>query len=142
MRKIDYRLYYYFATAIFSLVFAVVGFSYNAWRLEETESNNNIRTASFELLTNLAQLEQIVYAAHYDKDEIAGNPRKGWVKVGLIEDLSALISAQVETRAIELKETWGTNWSEMNDSREATDQIVSSIETIRNEIKKVLRNLR
>ena len=36
-----------FFTAFFSLIFAVVGFGYNAWRIETTERNDNVRTASF-----------------------------------------------------------------------------------------------
>lgn len=31
-----------------------------------TEENSNIRTASFQVLIELAEREQIVYAAHYD----------------------------------------------------------------------------
>lgn len=62
------------------LVFAVIGFSYNAWRLESSEKNNNVRLAAFTVITELAQLEQLVYAAHYDQDPVNGSPRKGWVK--------------------------------------------------------------
>ena len=108
--KLENKLQAYYITAILSLVFAVVGFSYNAWRLEATEDNNNIRTASFEVLGELAELEQIIYAAHYDKDEIEGNPRKAWVKVGLVVDLSALISKSVEKKSLNLRETWSKNW--------------------------------
>jgi len=36
----------YYFTAVFSMIFAVTGFSYNAWRMEVSEANNNIRTAS------------------------------------------------------------------------------------------------
>lgn len=37
-------------TAVVSLVFAVSGFSYNAWRLEQSEENNIVRDASFHVL--------------------------------------------------------------------------------------------
>jgi len=97
--ELEDKLKVYYVTAIFSVVFAVVGFSYNAWRLEVTEDNSNIRAASFEVLTVLAELEQIIYAAHYDKDTKEGSPRKGWVKIGLIVDLDSLISKSSEEQA-------------------------------------------
>ena len=62
--KLVHKLKAYYLTAILSLVFAVIGFSYNAWRLEATEDNSNIRTASFEVLGELAELEHVIYAAY------------------------------------------------------------------------------
>jgi len=60
---LENKLKAYYVTAIFGVVFAIVGFGYNTWRLELSEDNNNVRTASFEVLTNLAELEQVIYAA-------------------------------------------------------------------------------
>ena len=62
------RMKVYQATALFSVLFALLGFSYNVWRMEVTEQNSNVRDAAFELLLQLAELEQVVYAAHYDND--------------------------------------------------------------------------
>lgn len=98
------KLRLYYITTIFSLLFAVVGFSYNTWRLEVSEDNNNVRTASFEVLKSLSEFEQVIFAAHYDQDDDAGNPRLGWIKIGLIVDLSGLISPEVESSAVQLKE--------------------------------------
>ena len=48
----DSRIYrqvsLYRMTLIFSVVLALIGFSYNVWRMEVTEKNSTIRTASFE----------------------------------------------------------------------------------------------
>ncbi|MCL1123885.1 hypothetical protein [Shewanella surugensis] len=55
-------------TAIFSALFALVGFSYNVWRMEISEHNTTVRSASFELLLQLAELESIIYANFYDKN--------------------------------------------------------------------------
>ena len=74
MSDLEKKFKVYYLTAIFSLIFAVVGFSYNAWRLEVTEDNSNIRTTAFEVLTELAELQQLIYSAHYDHDMVAGNP--------------------------------------------------------------------
>ena len=103
---LEIKLRAYYLTAIFSLVFAVVGFSYNAWRMEVSEDNNTVRTAAFEGLKELAEFEQIVFAAHYDQNLIEGSPRKGWVKVGLIVDLSTLISAEVVNESKQLHTAW------------------------------------
>jgi len=62
--KARFRIYY--ITAMFSLLFSVAGFSYNAWRMEVSEANNNISTAAFEALTGLAAIQQLIYAAIFD----------------------------------------------------------------------------
>ena len=101
--ELDRKLKVYYMTAIISMIFAVVGFSYNAWRLEVSEDNSNIRTASFEVLQELAELEQTIYALHYDNYVTEGSPRKAWVSVGLIVDMSMLISPEVIKEAENLK---------------------------------------
>ena len=93
----------YFFTAIASVVFAFIGFSYNAWRMEASEDNNNTRIASFQILQELAELELIVFAAHYDNNKIDGSPRKGWVKVNLIHDLSYLAVDKVHLKTKDLQ---------------------------------------
>ena len=131
----------YYITAVLSLVFAVIGFSYNAWRLEVTEDNSNVRTASFEVLTNLAELELIIYAAHYDKDKFEGSPRKGWVKIGLIVDLSVLISRSVEGQSLKLRDVWSKSWERMTNDRKATNRLIEEVDLVRNEIKLILSSL-
>jgi hypothetical protein len=135
------RLRVYYLTAIFGVIFAVLGFSYNAWRLEVSEDNSNIRTASFEVLVLLAELEQLIYAAHYDQDFDEGNPRKGWVKVGLIVDLSTLIGSAAKEESRELKTAWGQNWQSMPNNRSATDFLIQEIDSVRSEIKLTLKQL-
>jgi len=139
--QIDSKLKLYYATSIISLLFAIVGFSYNAWRLEISEDNSNIRTASFEVLKQLAELERIVFAAHYDQDPQEGNPRKAWVKVGLIADLSSLISPEVELKANTLKTLWSESWRNVAKSQPITENVVAKIDDVRIEIKKVLSSL-
>ena len=82
----------------FLLVF--VGFGYNIWRTEKTESNNNVREAAFGVLQELASLEQLVYAIHYDHSTEQGTPRNGWVKIGLIQNMSMLVAPTVENKAV------------------------------------------
>ena len=136
------RLRVYYITSIFSIFFALIGFSYNLWRLEVSEKNNTIRIAAFSMLTELAELEQIVYAAHYDKDTIVGNPRNGWVKVGLIVELSNLISEPVTAESLILKKIWGRNWSSIPNAEGAANEMVDQIDNVRGNIRKTLTELR
>ncbi|TMN87233.1 hypothetical protein CWB66_21980, partial [Pseudoalteromonas sp. S558] len=78
----------YFFYGISSVVCAFIGFRYNAWRMEVSEDNNNTRIESFKILQELAELELIVFAAHYDRNEVEGSPRKGWGKVNLNHEWS------------------------------------------------------
>ena len=136
--ELENRLKVYYVMAIFSMFFALLGFTYNAWRMEVSEDNNTIRTASFEVLKVLAETQQLIYAAHYDQNEIEGDPRKGWVKIGLIVDLSFLINQSVERRAQQLRQAWQDNWGIMADDRHATNKLINEIEQVRSEIKSTL----
>ena len=135
------RMKWYQATALFSVLFALVGFSYNVWRLEVTEHNSSVREAAFESLLQLAELEQLVFAAHYDQDPVAGNPRVGWVKVGLIIDLSAICGEGVQAAALVLKQTWSEDWASMASDQEATERIVAAIDATRLAVKDSLSML-
>ena len=131
----------YQKTVIFSVLFTLVGFSYNVWRMEVSENNNKIRTASFEILINLSSLEQLVYTAYYDDNPNEGNPRKGWVTVGLIDDLSVLTNDEVKVKATVLKKVWSVHWETISTSQQAVDQIVVAIDSVRDEIKRSLNSL-
>lgn len=135
------KLKSYYFTAVLSLLFAVIGFSYNAWRMEVSESNNNIRTASFEVLQELSDLERVIFAAHYDKDQIKGNPREGWIKVGLISDLSVLIGSEVEQKSNKLKSTWSQSWQRLPEHEQVATELIADVDAVRTEIKMVLSDL-
>ena len=135
------RLHLYQITVIFSVLFALIGFSYNVWRMEVSEENNTIRTACFEILINLSSLEQLIYTAYYDKDIKEGSPRKGWVIVGLIVDLSAITDTTVKRQSVALKAAWSKNWSTVAASRNSVDEIVEAIDSVRTDIKKLLSSL-
>ena len=141
MKKAAKKIQAYYFTAVFSVIIAVVGFSYNTWRLEVTEDNSNIRTAYFEFLSMLSELEQNIYSLHYDGNEIEGSPRIGWVKVGLIVDLSGLISNDAQVRAERLKNTWAATWEMLDTDRDSVNQLVNDIDSVREEIKIQLAQL-
>ena len=89
--------------AIISLLVALIALGYNTWRNEQTEHNRNVRQAGFEMLVHIADLRRIVYLAHYDKDAEGGNPRKGWAKVLVIQDLGQLMPSTARMRTSEVQ---------------------------------------
>ncbi|MEZ9820075.1 hypothetical protein AB4238_05540 [Shewanella sp. 10N.286.45.A1] len=123
-------------TAVFSMLFALVGFSYNVWRMEITEYNN-VRSASFELLLQLSELESIIYAAHYDQDVIQGSPRKGWIKVNLIADLSVVTEPDIQTAAEALKADWQLNWESVASDENSAMQVVGKIDDTRLKVRQL-----
>ncbi|MCE9686759.1 hypothetical protein LZP73_11135 [Shewanella sp. AS16] len=128
-------------TAVFSMLFALIGFSYNVWRMEVTETNATLREASFEMLLQLSELELNVYAAYYDQDAIEGNPRRGWVKVGLIEDLSMLMPAEIRLAAKELKQSWSEHWSRLPTEETSAISVVTAIDATRAQVRQALAAL-
>ncbi len=139
---LERRLRWYQAATLFSVMFALLGFSYNVWRMEQTEHNSSVREASFEMLLQLAELEQLVYAAHYDGDPVAGNPRSGWVIVGLVVDLSSACSAEVRNRALALKALWADGWAGLADDRALVDGLVEAMDATRHAVHAALDGLR
>jgi sensor domain CHASE-containing protein len=131
----------YQVAVVASLLFALLGFSYNVWRMEVSEQNTNTRTACFELLLVLSELEQLVYSAHYDQNTVEGSPRKGWVKVGLTEDLSVLTTKKVKQSLVQLKDTWISHWESIAIDEDSVKVIVFSIDNSRAEIKMLLQDL-
>ncbi|WP_231731535.1 hypothetical protein [Colwellia sp. TT2012] len=109
--------------------------------MEVSENNNNIRTASFHILLNLFSLEQIVYAAYYDNDMKAGNPRKGRITVGLIGAFAVLTNDEVKNKAKTLYNVWSAHWQEMPTNQLSVDKIVEAIDSVRYEIKLALSSL-
>ena len=89
----------------------------------------------------LAELEQIIYAIHYDKDVQLGNPRTAWVKVGLVLDLSHITDQQLGTQAEQLKNTWQQHWQMITTERSSVDLMVKQIDMMRDEIKRLIRGL-
>ena len=75
------------SVALISLFVALSGLAYNTWRNEQTEENNNIRTAGIELLLLLGEFDRVVFHRQYDNDPVLGNPRTGWSLVLTIRDL-------------------------------------------------------
>jgi hypothetical protein len=131
------------AVALISLLVALGSLGYNTWRNERTEHNRNIRTATFELLTKLAELERVTYLAQYDRDVNGGNPRTGWTYVLVIRDLATVVPAPVPARARELQNTWSENWENLGkDDEAAVNRIDDAVGNLRAASLDTLRSLR
>ena len=130
------------AVAIISLVVALASFSYVTWRNERTEHNRTVRQASFQLLTSLGEMQQVVYHAHYDHDAVHGNPRTGWVYVQTIADFSASMPAPVPRCAAELLVAWRDHWEALGVRDADAEAISDSIDRCRAAVVAALKALR
>lgn len=134
------------AIAIISLIIAITALSYSTWREEVTEKNRNTRVAAFEVLKNLGQLQVVINAVHYAPDHAISNPMSnpmlGWGYIALISDLSELLPSPIPETTRKLTETWGESWSQIKTDEETTKRLSNEIDTSRDAILKVLKNLR
>lgn len=128
--------------AIISLTVALSGLGYNTWRNEKSEMNSNIRTAGFEVLTEVGELQRVVFFSHYDKSTEYGNPRAGWAHILTIHDLSQTMPAPVQVEADRLKAVWGTNWDTLGNPDNGVETINTAIDAYRLVILDTLRSLR
>ena len=127
--------------AIISLLVALTALGYNTWRNELTEHNRNIRGAGFEMLMHVAELQRITYLAHYDKDPVAGNPRKGWTEVLVMQDLAQLMPESIQDRTSELTTQWQQNWERLGQEQSSVEAIDDALTALREEVLTVLHTL-
>lgn len=127
--------------ALISLVVALVGLTYNTWRNELTEHNRNLRAAGFEMILTVGELQQIVFFSHYDRDERRGNPRAGWTRVLLLDDLSEIMPGHVEEATDDLRATWNEDWASLGSEAEAEARITAAIDRVRDETLEALADL-
>jgi hypothetical protein len=131
------------ALALISLGVALTSVSYNTWRNERTEYNRNVRAATFQILTKLAEFERTVFLAQYDRDTHEGNPRIGWTDVIVIHDLASVAPAPLELKAAALRVAWRDHWEHLGEEDEsAVNHIDAAIEDLRQATLHTLRDLR
>jgi hypothetical protein len=129
------------AVALISLVVAVSSLGYNTWRNERTEHNRNQRTAAFEVLLKLGELQQVVFHNRYDMDADKGSPRTGWAYVLTVRDLAAVMQAPMPAMADELAATWSADWQDLGTQQAAADRIINGIDKARETTLQVLQSL-
>lgn len=120
--------------AIISLLVAFTALGYNTWRNEQTEANRTVRQAGFEILVHAGEMQRITYLAHYDKDLVEGNPRKGWTEVLIIKDLATLMPEQTDLRASELHNAWEQNWNQLGKREASVVAIDTALDQLRRSV--------
>jgi len=127
--------------AFVSLIVAFSALGYNTWRNELTEHNRTVREAGFAMLIHIGELQRITYLAHYDRDPVAGNPRKGWTEVLVINDLGTLMPVNVRNGSEELNAAWAGSWDKLGTDDSAIAAIDNSMSSLRGEITQTLNSL-
>jgi hypothetical protein len=129
------------AVAIISLALAIASLSYNTWRNERNEVNNNMRMAAFELLSTLSELKALVYLGHYDHDTERGNPRIGWTYVVILSDLGELLPEPMPENTRHLKQVWGDSWEGIGSLQSDVDRIDAAIDELRGSTLQLIRTI-
>lgn len=136
--------------AIISLIVAFSALGYNTWRNEVTERNRNIRVAGIELLSEIGSLQQIIFYAHFAEDHEGSDPQNdprgelkmGWADMLTINDLAALMPADVVRDADNLKAVWTADSDGLIEDEAAFRRIDEAIDRLRQTTLEALRRLR
>ncbi len=128
--------------ALLSLAIAISALYYNTWRNEQTEKNRNTRTAAFEVLKELGDLQVVINYGHYQPNSMMGNSYLGWSHVARISDLSQLLPSPIPTQVKMLIDVWGNNWTKIKTNEEAVDKVSKEIDHSRESVLAVLRQLK
>ena len=127
--------------AYYQLNLAVTSLSYNTWRNERNEVNNNMRTAAFELLATLSGLKALVYLGHYDHDTERGDPRIGWAYVVTLNHLGELLPEPMPEKTRHLKQAWGDSWEGIGSLQPDVDRIDAAIDELRGSTLQLVRTI-
>ena len=128
--------------AITSVIVALTGMAYNTYRNEKTEINHNVRAAAFETLKNLGEAQIVVEYAHFRKDRVLGDPRRGWGRMTLIHDLAQVLPPPGPEEADALLAAWRDNVDALENDSEAMIKITDEIQRLRLTTIGILNNLR
>lgn len=129
------------AVALMSLSVALTALFYNTWRNENTEHNRNIRSAEFEILKDLASLQEVVDYAHFRKDRQKGDQTRGLTYVLAIHDLSRLTPAPVASSGDQLLKAWREHGERIEDSLDDVSALSEQILATRTTVIESLRSL-
>jgi hypothetical protein len=131
------------AVALISLVVAVTGLTYNTWRNERTEYNRNQREAAFEILLLLAELDESVNFAHYDRQEDEpADLKTGWALVNTIDVLSAILDEPMPASGDRLVAIWESRSGGLGGATDGpVDAIRAEIDQLQKETVALIRSL-
>ena len=127
--------------ALISLATALTGLSYNSWRNQQNEINDNMRNAAFVVLSDLGELQTIVNYAHFEADNARGNPIDGWKHVIMIRDLSRLLKPEAKKAGETLYIHWQTNWQNIDQDKKTEALISNQITSTRKAVLSTIDSL-
>jgi hypothetical protein len=125
------------AVALISLLIAVSSLAYNTWRNETTEEQRNIRHASFRVLENLGELQQVVDMRYYylpfeGNTEREGDLRiRGFGNAAMINDLMMLMPAPAPAAGEALHRQWNEYFGALDDIEAAGNHTAQAQEAER-----------
>jgi hypothetical protein len=125
------------AVALISLFIAVSSLAYNTWRNETTEEQRNIRHASFRVLENLGELQQVVDMRYYylpfeESTDREGDLRiRGFGNAAMINDLMMLMPAPAPDAGETLHREWNEYFGALDDIEAAGSHTAAAQEAER-----------
>lgn len=129
------------AIAIISLVVAIIALVLNTWRLEQTEQNRNVRQASFEMLTDLGELQAVINITLYQSNPLKSDPIQGWNYIAKMSDIVVLIPEPVPTQLNRLIDVWSSHWKMIPNDEKIAKEISTQIDLTREAVMKALHQL-
>lgn len=147
------------SVALISLVLAATSLAYNTWRNETSEQHRNWRQASFQVLIEAGELEQIVLYRRYFHNpnqnpisDLQGGQNwvAGWGKVAMIRDLTSLMPEPLPETGRALHASWTMHAAQLDDrfeqndraaANQAAEALIETIEQTRTEILLLIQNL-
>lgn len=150
------------SVALISLALAAASLGYNTWRNDTTEIQRNLRQASFQVLIDLGEVNQVVLYRRYfqspsepgrtkqtadHRSDDAQNWVSGWGKVTMIRDLTSFMPEPLPQQGAELFAAWQTHAAQLNavepEQREqASTELLSRIEELRTAVVNQIDRLR
>ena len=145
------------SVALISLMTAIIALSYNTWRNETTESQRNIRQASFRVLESLGELQEVAdyryYYFPYENNQSGeGELRlRGYGSVTMVRDLMNLMPPPAPVASDELFRLWNmhvNSLAELNEQGQHTEEakaaeseLATAIKSAREAVIEVLTEL-
>ena len=145
------------SVALISLSVAFIALSYNTWRNETTESQRNIRQASFKVVESLGELQEVADHRYYyfpfeDNHGREGELRlRGFGSVTMVRDLMNLMPPPAPAASDNLFQLWNENFNALGEldrngqhseaAKTAEKELTSAIKQARVAVIEVLQEL-
>jgi len=145
------------SVALISLSVALIALSYNTWRNETTESQRNVRQASFRVLVSLGELQEVADYRYYyfpfeDSHGREGELRlRGYGSVTMVRDLMNLMPAPAPAASDNLFRLWNEHVNALAEldgdglhsdaAKTAEKELAAAIKQARSAVIEVLKTL-